>query len=219
MIKVQVPIAMAAVFLLCACEPKPPVKPSPPVMVEPQKTGWRAEASEPDQTIIDQSAASWRLALDSANNNGFRKKVSAEGDLLDPGAALPFPAPSPGYYMCRSIKLGPPARSNPAFASFKPFFCYVGVDQDQLFLAKQTGTERPSGYLFPAESGNRMIFLGSMAEGRADPIPYGSDPKRDLAGVVERIGPLRFRLVIPGRQAPWRMQVMEMVPAPVQNED
>ena len=45
---------------------------------------------------------------------------------------------------------------------------------------------------------NRLIFLGSLALGNEEEArAYGDDPKRDMAGVFERIAPFVWRLVIP----------------------
>jgi hypothetical protein len=63
-----------------------------------------------------------------------------------------------------------------------------------------------------------MVFLGSLAPGRGAPIAYGENRARDVAGLFERIGPFRFRLVIPARDAAPRLDVFELVPAPNQGE-
>ncbi len=121
--------------------------------------------------------------------------------------------------MCRTIRFAPPARRTPAFAAYKEFFCYVGAEDGLLFLAKQTGTEKPSGYLWDADSKKSLVFLGSMATGNVPPAAYGVDRSRDLAGVLERVGPLRFRLVIPRDISQGRLDILELAPAPVQIEE
>jgi hypothetical protein len=42
---------------------------------------------------------------------------------------------------------------------------------------------------------------------------YGADPERDVAGFIERIGPERWRLVMPWPHFESRLDVMELVPA------
>jgi hypothetical protein len=44
-------------------------------------------------------------------------------------------------------------------------------------------------------------------------MQYGEDRMRDVAGYVERIGPERWRLIMPEPHFESRMDVMELVPA------
>ena len=86
--------------------------------------------------------------LAEARARGFRSAIASEGELLKPGGALARPAPTPGSYNCRLIKLGNTTRRGPAFEKFKPFFCYVEVENNLLTIVKQTGSERPAGRLW-----------------------------------------------------------------------
>ena len=43
-------------------------------------------------------------------------------------------------------------------------------------------------------------------------MAYGDDPKRNMAGVLERIGPFRWRLVIPWPQSMSKLDVFELTP-------
>ena len=139
--------------------------------------------------------------------------AAAEGKLLLPRSALPRPDPTPGSYNCRLIALGKAAPKGKAFESFKPFFCYVQVEDDQLTIVKQTGSQRPAGRLWDDDDPHRMIFLGSLALGDEEkPLAYGDDPKRNMAGVFERIAPFRWRLVIPWPQSDNKLQVFELTP-------
>jgi hypothetical protein len=178
-----------------------------------ERPDWQSVASGQDAQLIADLDAAWREALADAG-----KQAAGEGALLDPAAALARPAPSPGSYMCRLVRLGSAKPRDPGFQAFKPFFCHVGVNGDQLSITKQTGSERPAGYLWDDVSNKRMIFLGSLALGTEDsPLSYGDDPARDMAGVFERIGPLRFRLVVPRPRETAKLDVIELVPAPVQS--
>jgi hypothetical protein len=44
-------------------------------------------------------------------------------------------------------------------------------------------------------------------------MQYGADPERDLAGYVERIGPNRWRLILPYPRFESMIDVLELVPA------
>lgn len=182
-----------------------------------EPAGWRAAASGADIDRLGRMADAWKEALGDARRAGFSRGVEEEGRLLDPNAALPRPAPSPGSYMCRLVRLGAEGKGR-AYQAFKPFFCHVGVEGDLLSITKQTGTQRPGGYLWE-DAGERMVFLGSMALGDEEaPLPYGADPRRDMIGAFERIAPLRFRLVVPWPQGSSKLDVFELVPASVQRE-
>jgi hypothetical protein len=122
--------------------------------------------------------------------------------------------------MCRLVRLGAADRSEPAFAAFRPFFCFVGLgDGNRLSIAKPEGSQRPAGYLWDDEDATRMVFLGSLAPGRGAPIVYGDDRARDVAGIFERIGPFRYRLVMPGRDEAPALDILELEPAPVQADE
>ncbi len=142
-----------------------------------------------------------------------RRRIRREGSLLLPRSGLPRPDPTPGSYNCRLIKLGSATPKGKAYETFKPFFCYVEVEDHLLTIVKQTGSQRPAGRLWEDDDPNRLIFLGSLALGNEDqPLAYGDDPRRDMAGVLERIGPFRWRLVIPWPQSTSKLDVFELTP-------
>jgi hypothetical protein len=180
---------------------------------EPKSAAWKAIASAADEDRIDRLGLAWYEGLaDAKPKHG--KEIADEGVLLKPRAALPFPAPTPGSYNCRLITLGSADRKTPEFQQFKPFFCYVQVDdQGRLTIIKQTGSRRPAGGLWEDDDPNRMIFLGSLALGdEKEPLAYGQDPNRDMAGVFERIAPFRWRLVIPWPSSGAKIEVFELTP-------
>ena len=181
---------------------------------------WHRTASPEDVQRIDRLDAAWEEALSEARRAGLSRQIAAEGRLLEPSAAVPRPAPAPGSYMCRVIKIGGDGPRTRAFQAFRPFFCHVGVEGDRLSITKQTGSERPGGYLFEDADANRLIFLGSMALGNEDvPRPYREDPARDMVGVFERIAPMRYRLVAPFPRGGSKLDIIEFVPAPVQRNE
>ena len=196
-------------------KPKP-VEPPPgaSVVAEPplkSEAGMQI-ATAADESRLSRIGLAWQSALAEARR-GFAGEIRREGALLEPRAALPRPAPTPGSYNCRLIKLGKASEKGVAFERFKPFFCYVEVEDELLTIVKQTGSQRPAGRLWEDDLPDRLIFLGSLALGdEQQPLAYGEDPKRDMAGVLERVGPFRWRLVIPWPQGTSKLDVFELTP-------
>ncbi len=200
--------------------PKDEPRPGATVVVEPplKSEAWMQIATAADESRIARIGLAWQSALADARR-GFRNDIDREGALLEPRAAQPRPAPTPGSYNCRLIKLGKTTARAPAFEKFKPFFCYVQVEDDLLTIVKQTGSQRPAGRLWEDDKPDRLIFLGSLALGdEQQPLAYGDNPRRDMAGVFERIGPFRWRLVIPWPQSTSKLDVFELTPVADQPE-
>ncbi|MES2137044.1 MAG: DUF4893 domain-containing protein [Pseudomonadota bacterium] len=214
--------ALSALVVLAGCAIKPKLPPGVHPRVEvgaPLKSdAWKAVATSADQYRLDRLGLAWQQALEEARKSD-PAEVRREGKLLMPRAALPRPAPTPGSYNCRLIKLGKATSRSKPYESFKPFFCYVEVDGDLLTIVKQTGSQRPAGRLWEDDDPTRLIFLGSLALGDEQaPVAYGDDPKRDMAGVLERIGPFKWRLVIPWPQSTSKLDVFELTPVALQPE-
>jgi len=205
--------ALMAVGGCSALERKPAPRASITAEPETKADVWKNVATDADEARIDRLGLAWQEALAEARAS-HRREVEAEGVLLRPRAGLPRPAPTPGSYNCRLIKLGRIAARGPAFEKFKPFFCYVEVEGELLTIVKQTGSERPAGRLWEDDRPDRLIFLGSLALGNEEqPIAYGDDPRRDMAGVIERIAPFRWRLVIPWpQQSKSKLDLFELTP-------
>ena len=198
-------------------EPPKPVVTAPP----PTKADiWQRVASTADLNRIRRVATGWSNGLAQARAAGFRDEIKAEGRLLDPDAALPRPAPTPGSYSCRLDRLGKENGKGPAFQKFKPFFCYVEVEGQLFTIVKQTGSQRPAGRLWEDDISSRLIFLGTLALGSEEEArAYGDDPKRDMAGIFERIGPFMWRLVIPYPQNGAQLDVFELTPVAEQPKE
>ena len=193
--------------------PRPVVVAAPPTRADV----WQAQASAADINRIRRAATGWSSGLAEARAAGFGNEMKTEGKLLNPDASLPRPAPTPGIYNCRMIKLGREKPRAPAYEKFKPFFCHVGVDRNTFTIIKLTGSPRPAGRMWEDDVPNRLVFLGSLGLGNEDEVlNYGDDPKRDMAGIFERIGPFRWRLVIPYPQSGAKLLVFELTPVPDQ---
>ena len=188
-------------------------------VVPPSKSAvWGQIATDADKSRLARLDAAWTSALAGAGKD-FADEIAKEGPLLKPDAALPRPAPTPGSYNCRMIALGSTTPKGKAYESFKPFFCYVEIEGDLLTIVKQTGSQRPAGRLWEDDDPNRLVFLGSLALGdEQQPLAYGDDPKRNMAGVLQRIAPFRWRLVIPWPQGTAKLNVFELTPVVNQPE-
>jgi hypothetical protein len=91
--------------------------------------------------------------------------------------------------------------------------CRIAGEQGIVSLTKTNGSQRPVGLIFPDDM-RRQIFLGTLVLGdEAMPLDYGSDKLRDMAGIVERIGERRWRLVLPRPAYESILDVIELVPA------
>jgi hypothetical protein len=208
-------MALTALTLVAGCETRPTSDRRPVVSVEPptKSEAWRAIASAADTRRLANISGAWAAGLADARKADFVTALREEGVLLQTDAALPRPAPTPGSYNCRLIRLGSTGKGKPAVEKFKPFFCYVEVEGDLLTIVKQTGSTRPAGRLWEDDDPSKLIFLGSLALGDEEtPLAYGDDPKRDMAGIFERIAPFRWRLVIPWPQDGAKLNVFELTP-------
>lgn len=212
--------ALAGLALAGGCQTKPKPGSSATVVVGPPlKAGvWQSVASAADRDRIDRLGLAWSAGLAEAGKSN-RADIRREGPLLMPRSALPRPDPTPGSYNCRLIQLGRAGAKGRTFESFKPFFCYIQLEDDQLTFVKQTGSQRPAGRLWDDDDSKRMIFLGSIAMGAQDKtLAYGDDTKRDMAGVLERVAPFKWRLVIPWPQGSSKIDIYELTPVADQPE-
>ncbi len=107
--------------------------------------------------------------------------------------------PPPGDYDCRMVKLGRRGGVGAVYGDQDWSRCRVGASEragDAQGLKGLDGRQRPVGTLY-ADTDARVVFLGSMTLADERPLAYGRDTGRDMVGMVERIGPARWRLVLP----------------------
>ena len=168
--------------------------------------GWRRLATPDDRQRLRGWRSAWMEALPAARAGGGRDTIAREAALFDPDRALDGPMPPAGAYRCRTFKLG--GRS----AGFTPFaWSRCRVEGDGRF-SRVDGPQRPVGVIHPDTSG-RAVFLGTLAlGGERRPLAYGRDRARDMAGVVERVGERRWRVVLPYPRFESTLDVIELVP-------
>ena len=206
-------LLLAAPFVAgCASTPPPPPPPSGPGMVALRD--WRSIITATDRDRYVRRDAAWRLALEQARRQPGSGDLGSLGDLIAPDAARTGVAPPPGNYRCRTVKLGSQGgETGLGFVIYGWFQCRIEQTPRGLKFSKTTGSQRPSGLLFP-EDARQMVMLGSLALAEEPAAnSYGQRPDRDLIAVLERIGDRRWRLVIPWPQAESNLDLIELVPA------
>lgn len=186
---------------------------SPGGVITHQTRDWRQVVTSEDRDRLRDWREAWVKALKQASAGGYASQVAAEGVLLKPDAALGSPAIPNGKYRCRMIKLGEKSEGMLPFVAYQPFACRVKQERDLQGFGKLTGSQRQVGLIFPNDQ-LRQVFLGTLVLGdEARAMQYGADQERDLAGYVERIGPNRWRLVLPYPRFESVVDVLELVPA------
>lgn len=198
------------VLVLTGCASAPPRPPA-----ASPTPAWRELATPEDLERLRTLGEAWTTALEQARAGGYGAQVEELGALADPDAALPDPAPPPGRYRCRTIKLGSPSGLLP-FVAYSWFDCEVTHTGETMRLDKLTGSQRQHGTLH-RDTGDRLIFLGTLSLGldETGEFPYGADPERDVVGVLERFAPARWRLVQPWPRFESTLDLLEIAPPDV----
>ena len=211
--------SLLASALLAACATTPPPPPPPPA--GPSASGgavlsdWRGVITAADRDRYQRRDAAWTLALQQAKRQPGSGDLASLGDLIDPGAARASATPPVGNYRCRTVKLGSQGgEQGLGYVVYGWFACRIEQTPAGLKFSKLTGSQRPSGLLFP-ENDRHMVFLGSMALA-SEPAArsYGLRPDRDMVAVLERIGERRWRLAVPWPANESNLDLIELVPAP-----
>ena len=202
-------ILSAALLALAGCAQ---FQSSPGVVVQPT-LDWRSMATLSDRDRLRDWRSAFVDGLRAARAAGHSADLEREGVLLEPDAALGGgPIPN-GAYRCRVIKIGAKSEGMLNYIAYPAFDCRIqqaGYVQD---FAKLTGSQRQVGSIFPGDA-LRQVFLGALVLGdEARAMQYGRDTERDVAGFVERIGPSRWRLIMPRPHFESQMDVMELVPS------
>lgn len=178
----------------------------------PVTAAWQHVATRADAARL----SGWRDAfvggLAAARSQGHGADVAREGTLLMPDIALAQPGLPPGDYRCRVVKLGATQPAMPSFSAYPAFACRVANEGDVASFRKLTGSQRPLGLLF-RDTPTRDVFLGTLSLGdETTSLEYGRDTDRDLIGAVERIGPRRWRMLLPRPRFESMIDVVELVP-------
>jgi len=175
-------------------------------------TDWHKVATTADRDRLRTWHQAWIDALAKARAAGQGEAIAAQGALFDPDRALAGARPPAGDYRCRVFKLGAQRPGNRDFAVYPPFRCRIDREGQALSFYKIGGSQRPVGLVFD-DGSYRQVFLGTLMLGdERRAIDYGRDAGRDMAGLVERIGPRRWRMVLPHPRFESLLDVIELVP-------
>jgi hypothetical protein len=194
---------------LTGCGDTPPPRLVPP----PAGADWRHAATPADRARLRSWRATWQRALADARRTA-PAEIAAQGALFEPARGLDQPVPPVGQYACRVFKLGARRPGARDYVDYPPFACRVASDAaGTLRLEKLSGSQRPVGVIYQ-DNGLRAVFLGTLMLGdETRPFAYGRQPARDLAAWLERIGPARWRLMLPQPAFESLLDVVELVPA------
>ena len=201
--------ACLASLALAACAATPP---SGSVIERPPRD-WRLVATADDRDRLRDWRDAFVEGLREAQAAGHQAEIAREGALLDPDAGMGGgPVPN-GNYRCRVIKLGSKSDGLLPYVAYPAFQCRIRQEKDLQGFAKLTGSQRQLGLIFPGD-GFRQVFLGTLLLGdEARSMQYGRDRERDIAAFVERIGPGRWRMIMPRPHFESDIDVLELAPS------
>ncbi len=173
---------------------------------------WREIATLHDRERVREWRTAWVEAIRKVNASGQRLALAREGALLQPDVATEWRDPPPGDYRCRVIKMGAKKPGGLDYVAYPPFNCRIQQEIGFMSFAKLGGSQRPIGHILP-HTGERKVFLGTLQLGdEKRALEYGHDRERDMAGLFERIGEARWRLVLPYPAFESTIDIVELVP-------
>jgi hypothetical protein len=198
--------SLASIFALSGCN----LVEQPTRMLPQETRNWRDIASASDRERLRDWRKTFVRAV-AAASPGHAAEIAREGALLQPDAALGGTIPN-GTYSCRVIKVGAKSQGLLNYIAYPAFDCRITPENSLQKFRKLSGSQRQVGIIFPSDP-LRQVFLGTLALGdELGAMQYGLDQTRNVAGYVERIGPNRWRLIMPEPQFESQLDVMELVP-------
>ncbi|KQU49680.1 hypothetical protein ASG67_11205 [Sphingomonas sp. Leaf339] len=175
---------------------------------------WRRVATAADRQKLREWRSAWSSALrDARGDKAAMAAITGDAALFDPDRSLTGSLPAPGNYRCRTTKLGRQGVSGSFFVTLPWTACRIETASTAVLFTGLGVGQRPIGMLY-ADTDARTIFLGSMMlTGETRAMAYGRDPGRDMAGILERIGERRWRLVLPHPAFQSQLDLIEIEPA------
>jgi hypothetical protein len=172
---------------------------------------WRKVATRQDRERLRGWRDAWIAALTKVRGSteGLAG-LAADPALFDPDRVIQGAALQPGAYRCRVHRLGGVGIGARPLLRGGWTTCRV-TEAGIVRRFVTDGDQRASGNLFDSTD-SRTVFLGTLALGDEDrSMRYGRDARRDMAGLVERIGAMRWRMVLPYPGFQSTLDVMEIV--------
>jgi hypothetical protein len=211
--KAFVSICLASAAALAGCASRAAESPEARLgAIDEQVIDWREIATPTDRERLREWRTAWIEALNKARASGHAPQLASEGVLLQPDARLAWQDPAPGEYLCRTVKIGAKSPGMLDYVTYPEFTCRIRREGGLMSFAKLSGSQRPLGLLLPFAD-NRMVFLGTLQLGdERRALQYGRDKERDMAGVIERIGEQRWRLVLPYPHFESTIDILEIKP-------
>ena len=197
-------ILFLSIFLASACD----MVMQPAGMIPRWTTAWRDVATSADRERLRDWRSTFVNALGAARKAGHSNEIAKEGALLEPDAAIGGQPLPDGMYRCRVIKVGAKSEGMLDYVSYPAFTCRVRAERELKRLEKLTGSQRYVGLIFPNDAMSE-VFLGTLVLGdETRAMQYGEDPDRNIAGYIQRIGPNRWRMLMPKPQFESQLDVM-----------
>ena len=183
---------------------------APPIAAkngDAEKTPWKSVATAKDIERL----TNWRSAFEQARKEaiaaGFNVDIEAGGDLFKTDVAKPGPNLPVGYYNCSVTKLG---GDFVQYVQYPVFRCHVTFEGGRRQFVKLSVSQRPVGYIYKKD-GKQSVFLGTIVLGdEAKLVTYGQEEDRNEAGLVERIGAKRWRIIFPFPHYESTMDVIDL---------
>jgi Domain of unknown function (DUF4893) len=177
--------------------------------IDAEKTLWTSVATANDVKRLNNWRAAFEQARQEAIKAGYGDDVAKGGDLFKIDAAQTGSRLPEGYYKCSVSKLG---GGFVQFIQYPAFRCHVTFEGGRRQFVKLSGSQRPVGYIYKKDS-FQSVFLGTIVLGDEDKlVSYGQDEDRNEAGLVERIGAKRWRIIFPFPYYESTMDVIDLVP-------
>jgi hypothetical protein len=178
----------------------------------PGDVDWRRVATPQDRIRLREWRTAWVAALAMMDDPSSRATIARDPAFYDPDRVLNDTALDAGLYRCRVVKLGGRDPASAAMVTRGSAQCRVAREGERTMLSID-GVQRYHGYIFAGDE-TRQVFLGTIALGdETRALRYGRDARRDAAGFIQRIGPRRWRLVMPYPGFESTLDVVDIVPA------
>ncbi|PZQ54888.1 MAG: DUF4893 domain-containing protein [Phenylobacterium zucineum] len=175
----------------------------------------QAQTCTPTRSDVERMSRldhAWKEARADAIKDGKGDELRRLGPLADPRAGLSRPQPTPGRYLCRTIKMGAGSEGMLPYVAYGWFRCQVTLSPGgDLELRKLTGSQRQSGLICPTGDRDTARFVGVMTLGDETRAPrYGASDDSDLVGLVQRIGDDRWRIAFPWPAFESKLDLLEL---------